>query len=141
VEIMSGIRIFAAVFAAAITMGALSTRDASARPAAFSELYYRCPAGYAFETSGSAVRCKKPAYTSKKPLANCTIGLYAATDRIGDKDMCAATNPISGEIGVERACVPTDLLAGYTKKIVDGLDYCGKVMPEDIKPPSVAIVM
>lgn len=138
---MSGIRICAAVLAAAVAVAAVRIPDASARSAASTELYYRCPAGYAFETSGSAVRCRKPAYSINKPLANCTIGLYAATDRIGDKDMCAATNPVSGEIGVERGCAPADLLAGYTKKIVDGPDYCAKPMRADIKPPSVAIVI
>jgi hypothetical protein len=138
---MSGIRICAAVFAAVVAVAAIRIPDASARSAAYTELYYRCPAGYAFETSGAAVRCKKPAYSITRPLANCSLGLYPATDRIGDKDMCAATNPISGEIGVERGCVPSDLLAGYTKKIVDGQDYCTKAMPEDIKPPSVAVVI
>ena len=138
---MSAIKVCLVAFAAALTVGAVSISDASASSVAYTELFYRCPAGYVFETSGSAVHCKKPAYTSTKPLANCTIGLYAAIDRIGNKDMCAATNPISGEVGIERGCISTDLIAGYTKKIVDGQDYCAKAVPVDIKPPSVAVVI
>lgn len=100
------------------------------------EVFYKCESGYAFETSGNAAHCKKPAYTDRRTLADCIVGLYPSADRIGSKDMCAATNPVSGEISVERACRPTDLAAGYTKRIVAGVDYCGKLMPQQIEAPS-----
>ncbi|HEX6574882.1 MAG TPA: hypothetical protein VF042_07900 [Gemmatimonadaceae bacterium] len=119
---------------AALSGGAES---AAARPMA--EVYYRCQSGYAFETNGSAVHCKKPAWTEQRSLANCPIGLYPTVDRIGSKDMCAATNAISGEIDVEQGCTPADIVLGFTKKIVAGKDYCAKGHPAEITAPSVAI--
>ena len=44
---------------------------ASAASSVMSEPFWRCPSGYAFETSGSAVHCKKPAYTSTKAFMPC----------------------------------------------------------------------
>jgi len=122
----------------AFAAGTMSATGAVARNNAV-EAFWKCPSGYAFVTNGNAVHCKKPAYIDKKPLGKCTIGLYAYVDRIGEKDMCSATNVVTGELGVERACPATDLVLGYTKRIVAGADYCGKAMPAEIKPPSVAV--
>ena len=122
----------------AFAAGTVSATGAAARNAA-AETYWKCPTGFAFETSGSAVHCKKSPYVDHKALGKCPIGLYAYADRIGTKDMCAATNPVTGELGVERGCISTDLVLGYTKRIVAGADYCGKAIPAEFQPPTVAI--
>ena len=122
----------------AFAAGTVSATAAAGRNAA-AETFWKCPTGFGFETSGNAVHCKKSPYVDHKPLGKCPIGLYAYADRIGTKDMCAATNPVTGEIGVERGCVSTDLVLGYTKRIVVGADYCGKTIPAEFQPPTVAI--
>jgi len=137
---MSFIKVAGAVIATAVVFTVFSA-PASAARSLFAESYWRCPSGFAFETNGSAVHCKKPSYTVTKALAPCTIGLYAAMDRVGNKDMCAATNPISGEIGIERACAITDVAAGYSKRIVDGLDYCARTLPAEIQAPNMEITI
>lgn len=112
-----------------------------ASAAAAAEVYYTCPDGYAFATSGSdAAHCKKPAYTDQRVLGACPIGFPTfRADRLEKKDMCAGTNPVTGEVLVEPACKIEDLSAGYTKRIVSGRDYCGKLMPQQIQPPNKAV--
>jgi hypothetical protein len=127
-----------AAIVVAFAAGTMSATGAVARNAA-AEAFWKCASGYAFATNGNAVHCKKVAYIDKKPLGKCPIGLHAYVDRIGDKDMCSVTNAVIGEIGMERGCVSTDLVLGYTKRIVAGADYCGKPIPAEIKPPSVAV--
>lgn len=105
------------------------------------ETFWGCPAGFTFETSGNAAHCKRPATIDRKLLGGCPVGLFALTDRIGTKDMCGATNPVSGEISIERACKATDVALGYTKRIVTGTDYCGKALPPQVEAPSRAITV
>ena len=118
--------------------GIIAAPAAAARVNAATEIFYGCQSDFSFEATGSSAHCKKPAYTDHRKLADCTL-LFPATDRIGNKDMCAATNPLSGEIGVERACKLEDRNDGYTKRTVPGLDYCGKLIPQQIQPPDRAI--
>jgi hypothetical protein len=127
-----------AVILVAIALGAASA-SASVGGNAATEAFWKCPSEFTFETLGSAVHCKKPAFIDRKPLSGCPIGLYPATDRIGNKDVCAATNPVSGEISIERGCKPTDVVLGYTKRIVAGIDFCGKPIAAEIQPPTVSV--
>ena len=137
---MRKIIISLAVIGIAVAAGTTSATNATARNAA-GEVFWKCSSGFAFETSGSAVHCKKASYTDKKALAGCPLGLYGYVDRIGAKDMCSATNAVTGELGVERGCKATDVAMGYTKRQVDGLDFCGKFMPSEIQAPSVSIII
>ena len=122
------------------TAASTSVRSLHANSAATAEVYYSCPEGYAFATSGDAAHCKKPAYTDMRVLGACAIGFPTfRADRLDKKDMCAGTNPITGEVLVEPACKVEDLTAGYTKRIVAGRDYCGKLMPQQIQPPNKAV--
>jgi hypothetical protein len=130
-----------AALIAVIGIAASTTYEADAAPPAASEVYWRCEQGFAFETSGSSVHCKKPAYTDRRALAGCKIGLYPMVDRIGNKDMCSGTNIVTGEISIERACLASDVLLGYTKRIVDGTDYCGKSIPAEFRAPSVMVTV
>ena len=125
-----------ATAAASATTGRSSGAAVSA-----AEVYYTCPDGYAFATSGSdAAHCKKPAYTDQRTLGACAVGFPTfRMDRLEKKDMCAGTNPLTGEVLVEPGCKVEDLTAGYTKRIVTGRDYCGKLMPQQIQPPNKAV--
>jgi hypothetical protein len=102
-------------------------------------MYYKCASGYDFQVNGNAARCRKPPLVEQRPLGGCPIGLYPTPDRIGNKDICAATNPISGEIDVEQGCRPTDVVQGFVKKIVAGKDYCVRTRPEEITAPSLPV--
>ncbi|HLE57655.1 MAG TPA: hypothetical protein VJB15_11275 [Rhodothermia bacterium] len=133
-KIMLGLAAIVIAFAA----GTMSAPAAGARSAA-AEAFWKCSTGFAFETSGNAVHCKKAPYTDRRSLAGCPIGLYPYTDRSGNKDMCSATNLVTGELGVERACKPSDVVVGYTKRHVDGLDFCGKYMLAEIRAPTVVV--
>lgn len=123
--------------------GVVAAPSAAARVSLFSDLYYKCQSGFVFETAGSSARCRKPSHTDRRALADCPPPplMYPAADRIGTKDMCAVTNPLTGEIGVERSCKVEDRNTGYTKRVVTGLDFCGKVMPEQIQAPDRAVVL
>jgi len=110
----------------------------SAAAAVNAEVYWRCPSGYAFETSGSAVHCKKPAWTETKPAMSCVIPTpNLKFDLVGTTDMC------SGGIGIavtaEPLCYPTDLSNGYVKHHVAGKDFCGKFHPVEIIAPNQVI--
>ena len=133
--------IAAALFTFAGSILAFAGPPPAASPRMADEVYYRCPSGYAFETSGSAVRCRKPAWVEQHALAGCPIGLYPTVDRVGSKDMCAATNGITGEIDVEQGCTSADVVQGFTKKIVIGKDYCAKGHPAEVVAPSIAITL
>jgi len=135
-------KLFAATLILAVAAaGAFSPQDARARTAAASEAFWKCSSGFAFEVQGNAVHCKKAAYTDKRDLAGCRLGLYALADRVGDKDMCGATNPLSGEIGIERGCLASEVIQGYTKRIVHGTDYCAKSIPAELRAPSVMVTI
>ncbi len=142
------------VAGAAALLGAMTASGLRAVPrmdsesARLTKTYYKCPSGYRFAISGSdAVHCSRAAYTtvSNRTLATCPnvggVGTFARTDHVRTKDMCTGTNPLTGEIAVERGCWPTDVAAGYRKRIVSGTDRCEKSTyhPEQIRAPSVAV--
>ena len=124
----------------AVVAGAVFAPGASARTSLDSEVYYTCPAGYAFETSGAAARCKKPQWTETKAFVGCALGMTLRYDVVGNTDMCSATNPVTGVVSVEPGCYPSDLVGGFTKRHVTGKDFCGKNHPQEIMPPSRAVV-
>jgi len=108
---------------------------ASAASSAMTEPYWRCPSGYAFETSGSAVHCKKPPYTSTKAFMPCVLATPTLkVDLLGNTDMCAGSVGVT--VTAEPVCYPTDMADGYTKRIVSGKDFCGKSHPAEIISPN-----
>ena len=118
--------------AAAVTPAhATTTASASFRDG----VYFGCLPGYVFEVEGSAARCRRPERTITTALVPCPniggVGLFIRTDFTGNKDMCTGTNPVTGEVAVERACP-----AGYTKRIVSGNDRCEQRVPEEVQPPT-----
>jgi hypothetical protein len=115
----------------AIAPGAASAASPSAGPQA--ERYFSCPSGYAFRTSSDAAHCKKSARYQYDSLMPC-VSLFVKTDAIGDKDMCTATNPLTGQVAVERGC-----RIGFSKRIIRGTDQCRKYIPGDIVAPSVEV--
>jgi len=111
---------------------ALSTKAA--------ESYWRCPAGYTFEVSGSAVRCKKPSWTETKPFMAC--GFPTANlklDLVGQTDMCAGD--IGATVTIEPQCYPADVVNGFTKRRVSGKDFCGKPHPAEVIAPNQHVVL
>ena len=112
---------------------------ASTTPVA-GEAFWRCPSGFAFETSGSAVHCKKPSWTETKPVLACMIPTPDfKVDLMGTTDMCA------GGIGLtitnETLCNPVDVANGFTKRRVAGRDYCGKTYPAEYIAPNLLITL
>lgn len=124
---------------AALSIGVSRPSDATASPTATAEVYWRCASGFAFETSGSAVHCKKPSWTETKPFMAC--GFPTATlkiDLVGQTDMCAGV--VGTTVSTEPMCYPTDVVNGFTKRRVDGKDFCGKPHPAEIVAPNQQIV-
>jgi hypothetical protein len=128
----------ATIVVAAVVVGSTgqiaNVAVASPAPAAV-EVFWRCPSGFAFETSGSAVHCKKPSWTETKPVLACLIPTPdLKIDLMGTTDMCA------GGIGLtvtnETLCNPVDVANGFTKRRVSGKDYCGKTHPPEVIPPN-----
>jgi hypothetical protein len=124
----------------AIVAGAIFAPRASARTSSASEAYWRCSSGFAFETSGSAVHCKKPQWTETRPFMSCALDMVLKIDLVGSTDMCAG-NTLAGIVSLEPGCYPTDLVSGFTKRRVDGKDFCGKTHPSEIIAPSQAITL
>lgn len=130
----------ATVLAAAIVGFAPGAVPAAAPKAGAmeAERYFKCPSGYRFRAASDAAHCKKDGYYQLVPLMPCKnemgVGLFARTDHVGNKDMCAGTNPITGEIAVERGCP-----LGFTKRVVAGTDQCRKYHPGRIVAPSVQV--
>ena len=122
-----------------IIAGAAFAPGASARTSSAAEVYYKCADGYAFGTAGDAAHCKKPAWTEAKPPMGCTLGMGLTLDAVAYTDMCAGTNAITGVVSVEPGCYPTDVANGFTKRRVNGRDYCGRLHPQEIMPPSRAV--
>lgn len=130
--------------ALAVLLAAGAATSTSAAPdltGVAADRFYRCPSGFAFESRQGAARCHKPAGQITRTLADCIVGLYPVTDRVGNKDMCAGTNPVTGEVSVERGCKADDLANGFTKRIVAGKDFCAKATPEEVQPPTVAVTL
>jgi hypothetical protein len=120
----------------ALAPGAASAASPTVAPQA--ERYFSCPSGYTFRAANDAAHCKKAGRYSYDSLVPCPnnlgVGLFAKTDAIDNKDMCTGTNPITGEVAVERGC-----RVGFTKRIVRGTDQCRKYIPGDIVAPSVEV--
>jgi len=114
---------------------------ASARASSYSEPFWRCASGYAFETSGSAVHCKKASWTETKAFMSCSLATPTLKiDLVGDTDMCVGSTPL-GVVSAEPACYPTDVASGFTKRHVDGKDYCGETHPAEVVAPSQMITL
>jgi hypothetical protein len=102
------------------------------------EAYWRCPSGYAFETSGSAVHCKKAAWTETKPFLSCLLPTPdLKLDLVNQTDMCSGS--IGMAVTAEPACYPQDIAAGFTKRHVSGKDFCGKNHPSEVIAPNQMI--
>ena len=126
----------------AMVAGAAFAPRASARASSFDEPFWRCASGYAFETSGSAVHCKKPSWTETKAFMPCILATPTLKiDLVGDTDMCAGSTALTGVISAEPACYPTDVVNGFTKRHVSGKDFCGKLHPAEIVAPSQIITL
>lgn len=129
--------VFAAI-AAATGYAVTGPTPASAEAVVQERQFFRCDSGFTFETRNNAARCIKPASVETRPLENCPhiggVGLFPAVDRSGLRDMCAGTNPVTGEVSVERACP-----GGYNKRIVRGPDRCERPLPAQVRAPSVSV--
>ena len=102
------------------------------------EAFWRCPSGYAFETSGSAVHCKKPSWTETKPFMPCVLATPTLKlDLVGQTDMCAGNVGLT--VSAEPSCYPTDMANGFTKRHVSGKDFCGKSHPAEVIAPNQLI--
>jgi len=113
---------------------------ASAKSSAFAEPYWRCPSGFVFEASGSAVHCKKPSWTETKPFMACVLATPTLKiDLLGNTDMCAGSVGVT--VTAEPMCYPTDIANGFTKRIVDGKDFCGKHHPAEVIAPNQLIAL
>src|SRR4051812_5565218 len=120
----------------AMAAGAVFAPRASARTSSYGEPFWRCASGFSFETSGSAVHCKKPEWTETKAFMSCSLGTPTLKiDAIGNTDMCAGGTAL-GVVSLEPACYPTDVVAGFTKRHVSGKDFCGKSHPAEVVAPS-----
>lgn len=122
----------------ALSSGRASAAAADAESAVQAERYFSCPSGYAFRAARDAAHCKKAGRYDYDQLMPCPnnlgVGLFAKVDAIGNKDMCSGTNPITGEVAVERGC-----RMGYTKRIVARTDQCRRWVSGDIVAPSVEV--
>jgi hypothetical protein len=125
----------------AMLAGAVFAPYASARTSSYSEAFWRCSTGYAFEVSGAAVHCKKPQWTETKAYLGCPIGTALDIDGLGDHDVCAGTNPVTGIVSIEPACNPADVVNGFSKRTLSGKDYCGKNHPAEVVAPSNMITL
>lgn len=101
------------------------------------ESFWRCPSGFAFETSGSAVHCKKAAYSQTTQFIACG-GLTPTLklDLVGTTDMCVGG--IGLTVSAEPLC-PVDLADPWLKRHVSGRDYCSRPRPAEVIPPNQLI--
>ena len=128
------------LFAAILSVGVSGLPRAVASTTSAAESWWRCPSGYAFETSGSAVHCKKASWTETKPFMACaTPTPTLKLDLVGSTDMCAGNVGLT--VTAEPMCYPTDLVNGFTKRRVSGKDFCGKTHPEEIVAPNTRITL
>jgi hypothetical protein len=111
---------------------------ASAASSMMSEAFWKCPSGYTFEVSGSAVHCKKPAWTETKAFMPCVLATPTLkVDLLGNTDMCAGSVGVT--VTAEPVCYPTDIANGFTKRLVSGKDFCGKTHPAEVIAPNQMI--
>ena len=128
------------VLAATLSSGPSGLRNATASTTSAAESYWRCPSGYAFQTSGSAVHCKKAAWTETKALVPCLAPTPSLkVDLVSNTDMCAGDVGLT--ISAEPMCYPTDLANGFTKRRVAGRDFCGKYHPSEVIAPNQKITL
>lgn len=121
--------VLGAVLSASVSRlgSAVATRSA--------EAFWRCPSGYTFETSGTAVHCKRAAWTETRASSACAVPSQSLrVDLVGTTDMCAAG--IGQHDTVEPVCDSADVAAGFTKRRVAGKDFCAKSHPADIIAPN-----
>jgi hypothetical protein len=102
-----------------------------------STAFFGCEAGFTFETSHEAARCRRLANVVVAPLNDCPqVGGVTLTQRVdltGMTDECVNTSA-GTNVSVERACPPN-----YTKRVVAGPDRCELPLPEMIRAPSVPV--
>jgi hypothetical protein len=128
----------AVVFTATLSLGGSALPKAAASTTSAAEAYWRCPSGFAFETSGSAVHCKKPSWTETKPFMACTLATPTLKiDLLSNTDMCAGSVGLT--VTAEPQCYPTDIVNGFTKRHVSGKDFCGKAHPAEVVAPNQLI--
>jgi hypothetical protein len=100
--------------------------------------YWGCTSGYQLQVAGTRVRCYRPAGTIEGAFLPCPniggVGFFPSTDHNGVTDMCAGTNPVTGQVAVERKCP-----VGYGKSVTRGPDRCTKSTPSDSRPPSLPV--
>jgi hypothetical protein len=123
----------AAVLGAVLSTSVSRLGGAVATPSA--EAFWRCPSGYTFETSGTAVHCKRAAWTETRAAGICAGPTQSLkVDLVGTTDMCAAG--VGQSDGVEPVCDSADVAVGFTKRRVAGKDFCAKSHPADIIAPN-----
>ena len=129
------------VLAAAVTTTPSAAASSVATPASLTaEAYWRCPSGFTFQVSGSAVHCKKPSWTETKPFMACGVPTPTLKiDLVGSTDMCAGN--IGATVSVEPMCYPLDVGNGFTKRRVSGKDFCGKFHPAEFLAPNTLITL
>jgi hypothetical protein len=131
----------ALAFVAGATILTAAVRNptiASAASTTSADPFWRCPSGYAFETSGSAVHCKKPAWTETKAFMPCVLPTPTLKiDLLNYTDICAGSVGLT--ITAEPTCYPTEIANGFTKRHVSGQDFCGKAHPAEIIAPNQMI--
>ena len=138
---MSRMSIVLAFVAATTIMLAASNGPKLASAAApMGEAFWRCPSGYAFETSGSAVHCKKPSWTETKAFMPCVLATPTLKiDLVNQTDMCAGDVGLT--VSAEPLCYPADIANGFTKRHVSGKDFCGKSHPAETIAPNQLITL
>jgi hypothetical protein len=101
--------------------------------------FFGCEAGFTFESSGDAARCRRAATVAVASLIDCPQAagapLIERVDVSGAKDMCGSPIPSGSDVSVDRTCPPS-----YTKRVVPGRDRCEQPTPEMIRAPSVPVV-
>jgi hypothetical protein len=126
------------LFGATLSVGVSGPPNAAATTMGAAQSWWRCPAGFAFETSGTAVHCRKPYSIQTKPFIGCLAPTPALmVDAQLVTDMC-----FDGRLMMmEPQCNPLDVANGYFKKHVSGKDYCGKEFPEEVIAPNQHLTM
>jgi hypothetical protein len=100
--------------------------------------FFACEPAFVFEVAGAAARCRRPGTVLSAVMVACPqtdgVALGERVDAVGEKDMCAASNP-GAVISVERRC-PSD----YTRRVVPGPDRCERPSPELIQAPAMPVL-
>ncbi|MBP7777216.1 MAG: hypothetical protein KA371_08820 [Acidobacteria bacterium] len=106
----------------------LGPARAATAEALAAEKYFGCPAGYTFQTSGSAARCYAAGTTSTENIV-CGFGYVKAIDQFnGGKDGCQSKMNV-----VANYTCPN----GFSPKVRPGPDVCTKAASPSIIAPTV----